>query len=217
MKRLLSTPKRLVAASYIGFFIVSILFQLYNLVEDRALRAMDKLPTQRWTTADFKLDGMKPTGEPETFISTDADPKMVLQTSPVGVRRIDVEVEFSIAPGEFNVFYMPKPGMAEYDANFRVWAKKVDETHYVFSLPKTALYGLRMDPGIYAGNRIRFVQIAVNEKQSAFSFFQPSYSWVFYMLFLPALLASAIDFLLQFMAERKNTATKNAGAPATGE
>ena len=95
-------------------------------------------------------------------------------------------------PGEFCIFYKPRPGMEDFDANYRVWAHVEEDGSYTFTLPRGKIYGLRLDPGIYAGIEMEITSITLNPQRSFGSYFVPSRLWLLCQLVAPALIASAV-------------------------
>ena len=193
----LYSDKRLVIVCYIGFFVLSILAGVFSFAQDRLMRANGTLQQTTYTIQNFELYGLEEIqGETNALISTNIDPRMIMLNAPERVHRVDIYVNFSMKPGEFNVFYMPQQGMEEFDPNYRQWAQEEEQGHYSFALPRKPLYGIRIDPGIYTGNEIRFAQIVFNQKMPITSFFSISYTWLFYFALVPAMGASAIKYVI---------------------
>lgn len=151
--------RRLVALCYAVFLAGSILASLYGFAEDAYQRARGNVAQTEISGAQediFALTDLEQEGD--LYTSTSVDPRMELDlaaVSPTGVpayvRRVTVRVTFlNMDPGELSVFYKPRADMKEYDATYRVWAhKEAEDGVYTFTLPRGALYGLRLDPGIY--------------------------------------------------------------------
>lgn len=193
--------RTLFAACYVGFLALSILVGLFHFCEDRLLRATGKLEEVVYTTADFELVNLNYVNvEEDMLISINSDPRMVMMLdTPLRVSRVDIYISFATKPGEFNIFYMQNKNMEEFDPNYRVWAKEEAEDHYSFTLPRKSFYGLRIDPGIYGGNEMQFYKIVFNQKVSFFTYFAPSYTWAFYFVIAPALVACALKFIIAWV------------------
>ncbi len=193
MKRLqmiLRNDKKLIAFCYAAFFLVSVLACVYGWAEDGVRRALGQVTPQTLTVEDFTLTDLE-VREDGTLFATTPDPRMTLNEVPQYVRTIRVKGEFlNKDPGEFCVFYKPRPGMEEFDAGYRVWATRDDDGTYVFTLPRGRIYGLRLDPGIYSGLTLRLDEIVCNAPQSVLSRFAPSRTWLLCQLAVPMLLAA---------------------------
>ena len=170
--------RRLVALCYAVFLAGSILASLYGFAEDAYQRARGNVAQTEISGAQediFALTDLEQEGD--LYTSTSVDPRMELDlaaVSPTGVpayvRRVTVRVTFlNMDPGELSVFYKPRADMKEYDATYRVWAhKEAEDGVYTFTLPRGALYGLRLDPGIYSGIQFRLESVIINEPRGFF-------------------------------------------------
>ncbi len=86
--------------------------------------------------------------------------------------------------------------MEEYDATYRVWAhKEAEDGVYTFTLPRGALYGLRLDPGIYSGMQFRLESVIINEPRGFFEWFLPTRPWLLCLAVVPLLTASVLKYL----------------------
>lgn len=190
LKALFRNDKQLIALCYAAFFLVSVLACLYGWAEDGVRRALGQVTQQTLTAEDFTLTDLT-AQEDGTLLAATADPRMTLNDVPKYVRTIRIKAEFlNMDPGEFCVFYKPRPGMEEFDAGYRVWAKQEDDGTYTFTLPKGRIYGLRLDPGIYSGLVLRLEEIVCNAPQSFLSRFAPSRTWLLCQLAVPMVLAA---------------------------
>lgn len=193
LARLPGRDKRLVALCYLLFFGLSVLASLYSFAEDRVQRALGNVTTAGISAADFDWTDLE-RGADGALLTTSADPRMVLRDSPAYVRGVRIEAVFrNKDPGEFCIFYKPRPGMEDFDANYRVWAHVEEDGSYTFTLPRGKIYGLRLDPGIYAGIEMEITGITLNPQRSFGSYFVPSRLWLLCQLVAPALIASAIQ------------------------
>ncbi len=196
LKKWFSSDRRLIAFCYAAFFAASLLYSLYGFGEDRVQRALGGVEQQEVRTEDFALTDLAE-GEDGVLVSQSPDPRMVLRQVPEYVRSVTVDVEFvNMDPGEFCVFYMPKAGMEDFDANYRVWAYNNGDGSYTFTLPRGKVYGLRMDPGIYTGIEMRIERIALNAPRSFLSWFTPSRTWLLAQAAVPLLAAALIKAIL---------------------
>lgn len=197
--------KRLVALCYAVFLAGSVLVSVYGFVEDAYQRARGNVVQTEIPGAQenvFALTDLIQEGE--LYTSTSVDPRMELNLSavspagvPAYVRRVAIKVSFlNKDPGELSVFYKPRADMEEYDASYRVWAhKEADEGVYTFTLPRSALYGLRLDPGIYAGMQFRLERVVINAPRSFSEWFMPTRPWLLCLAVVPLLAASVLKYL----------------------
>lgn len=197
--------RRLVALCYAVFLAGSILASLYGFAEDAYQRARGNVAQTEISGAQedvFALTDLEQEGD--LYTSTSVDPRMELDlaaVSPTGVpayvRRVTVRVTFlNMDPGELSVFYKPRADMEEYDATYRVWAhKEAEDGVYTFTLPRGALYGLRLDPGIYSGMQFRLESVIINEPRGFFEWFLPTRPWLLCLAVVPLLTASVLKYL----------------------
>ncbi len=84
---------------------------------------------------------------------------------PAYVRRVTVRVTFlNMDPGELSVFYKPRADMENTTRPTGCGRiKEAEDGVYTFTLPRGALYGLRLDPGIYSGMQFRLESVIINE------------------------------------------------------
>lgn len=198
LHNLFFSGSRLAALCYGAFFAASLLGCLASFASDRALRASGQLAEQTLSVTDFaliNLDLISIAPADGALASTTDDPRMVLTDCPTRVSRVDMQVTFfNMDPGEFTLFYKPREGMEDFDANYRVWGELQPDGSYAFAIPAGKTYGLRIDPGMYAGLQLQVTAITLNARQSALSFFTPSRQWLLAFAVVPALAASAIRY-----------------------
>lgn len=193
MKKL--TNKKLAALCYAGFLLVSLLLAAAQLGLNAFWRGTGKMETAVLGAEAFERINLQP--QPDgTLVTTTDDPRMVLKDCPERVSRVQVQVKFlNLDPGEFTLFYQTRPGMEDFDANYRLWAKQEGNGVYSFSLPQDKIYGLRLDPGIYAGIQMELTSVTLNPQVSAISWFVPTNAWLVAFAVFPALIASALAYL----------------------
>ena len=206
-----SSGRRLLAGCYAALLAVSLVWAAFNLCQDRYLRATGQLTEQQLSASAFELVNLQ-LEEDGVYTSTTDDPRMVLTDCPERVSRVDMEVTFlNMDPGEFTLFYKPRDGMEDFDANFRVWGNEQSKSHYSFSVSCARCYGLRIDPGMYAGMQFTIQSITLNAKQPALSFFVPSNFWLVSFIVAPALIASVIQYIIacrRFVISRRSASFK---------
>ena len=186
--------RKLLAFCYAVFLAGSLVLPLLGYAEDRVQRAMGNLEPMEVSMSDFELADLEQTG-PDSYVSISVDPRMVMKDSPKTVRTVTVKFDFTnMEPGEFCLFYKPRPGMEDFDARCRVWAHEEEDGSYTFTLPYGDIYGLRIDPGIYYGLRFDVESITFNEPRSFWSWFAPTRVWMLSLLIVPALSAVILKY-----------------------
>lgn len=197
--RFFADARRLLVFCYAAFFALSLLAALYSFAEDRVQRALGNVTTQQVTAADFDWTDL--TAEGSELVTASPDPRMILRSTPAYVRGVQIRVTFeNREPGEFCIFYKPRPDMEDFDANYRVWAHIEADGSYTFALPRGRVYGLRLDPGIYTGIRMKIESITLNPRRSFAAYFAPTRPWLLAQAALPALIASAVACLQEAAA-----------------
>ena len=188
----LKNDRRLLALCYVAFFIGSLAVALFGFAEDRMQRALGNVVMSEITAADF--DWVDVAQQPDgTLISTSYDPRMLLKNCPQYLRTVQVKAEFlNRDPGEFCLFYLPRPDMEEYDANYRVWPHLEADGSYTFTLPRGKIYGMRLDPGIYTNVQFKMDGVTLNPTRGLAAYFAPTRVWALCQLVVPALLAGVI-------------------------
>lgn len=212
LKSLPGDGRRLLAFCYAAFLAASVLAGLLGFAADGVQRASGALRREQLTAADFELTDMA-AGADGVYVSESADPRMTLHDVPTMVRRVSVRAHFlNMDPGEFCVFYKPRPGMTEFDARYRVWSHAESDGTYTFSLPAGRVYGLRIDPGIYADLRFTIDGVVLNEPQSFLRWFTPTRPWLLAFAAAPALAASVIEYIVSVVCFWRAKARKKEGA-----
>ena len=191
---LFQNDRKLLAFCYAVFLAGSLILPLLGYTEDRIQRALGNLEPIEVSMSDFEWTDLEQTG-PDSYVSISVDPRMVMKDPPKTVRTVKVKFHFTnMEPGEFCLFYKPRPDMEDFDARYRVWAHVEDDGSYTFTLPYGDIYGLRIDPGIYYGLRFEVESITFNEPRSFLSWFTPTRTWALSFLVAPALAAVILKY-----------------------
>lgn len=214
----------LVALCYAAFLLGTVLLVLFGMAEDGVRRLVGDVQTIEISgerTDAFLLYDLEQEGNRYTALS--GDPRMELELSQLSsgrpfvyVRRVTLYLEeMNMEPGEVCVFYKTKPDMEEYDAIDRVWAHRDAEHVYSFTLPGCRLYGIRIDPGIFAGLRFRLERVVLNEPRSLPSRLTPTRPYLLALAVAPLLAASALHWMFrawELSAERRRKKSKQSAA-----
>ena len=112
---------------------------------DAAARAQGRLAEETMAVTDWQLVGLMQ-GADGTLTTQDGDPQMILED--VGsrvVRTISYTAEFDGEAREMCLYYTTKVG-EDYSADRRVFPQSLGSGQYVYTLPRTSLAALRLDP-----------------------------------------------------------------------
>ena len=112
---------------------------------DAAARAQGRLAEETMAVTDWQLVGLVQ-GADGTLTTQDGDPQMILED--VGsrvVRTISYTAEFDGEAREMCLYYTTKVG-EDYSADRRVFPQSLGSGQYVYTLPRTSLAALRLDP-----------------------------------------------------------------------
>lgn len=112
---------------------------------DAAARAQGRLAEETMAVTDWQLVGLVQDAD-GTLTTQDGDPQMILED--VGsrvVRTISYTAEFDGEAREMCLYYTTKVG-EDYSADRRVFPQSLGSGQYVYTLPRTSLAALRLDP-----------------------------------------------------------------------
>lgn len=207
--------KRLIALCYAVFLAGSLASVLFGVAEDGVRRLTGDVQTieimgdrtDAFSLRDLEQDGM-------WYTALSVDPRMDLDLSlvspggaPVYVRRVTLYIEdLNMDPGEICVFYKMRPNMEEYDAIYRVWAHRDAQNVYSFTLPRCKMYGIRIDPGMFAGLHFRLERVVLNEPRSLSDRLTPTRPYLLALAVAPLLAASVLHWVFcawDLLAEKR--------------
>ena len=148
-------------------------------------------------------------GADGTLTTQDGDPQMILED--VGsrvVRTISYTVEFDGEAREMCLYYTTKVG-EDYSADRRVFPQSLGSGQYVYTLPRTSLAALRLDPCSPEENKavtLTMSDITLNAADTlpaVWQYFVPTWYQAFCLVLYPALAAAAVSMVGAVAAERK--------------
>ena len=169
---------------------------------DAAARAQGRLAEETMAVTDWQLVGLVQ-GADGTLTTQDGDPQMILED--VGsrvVRTISYTAEFDGEAREMCLYYTTKVG-EDYSADRRVFPQSLGSGQYVYTLPRTSLAALRLDPCSPDENKtvgLTFTpqSIPLNAASTlpgGADYFIPTWYQLFGLIVYPALAAAALDWL----------------------
>ena len=123
------------------------------------------------------------------------------------VMTVRVWMDFDADPGELDLYYIQSPG-EDYDKYRRVWAVRQDDGSYLYTLPRTYIHQLRLDPGSAENLGISIQKIRLNEPAGLDAYFDLSLNGLFRLAVWPALAAAVLAWLTRLWEEAKQTKTQ---------
>ena len=171
------------------------------------------IPVTEWQLAGITDAGS--TAESAVLTTTDGDPQLILEdVSGMVVRTLSYTVTFEGDAREMCLYYTTKVG-EDYSQDRRVFPQALGDGRYLYTLPRTTIVALRLDPCSPDENKT--VQMtfapgtitlnAADSLPAAWQYFVPSWYQAFCLVLYPALAAAALSWLRAvWRALRRKTA-----------
>ena len=144
-----------------------------------------------------------------TLTTLDGDPQIILENVDGRVvRTISYTAQFDDEPREVCLYYTTKIG-EDYSADRRVFPKSAGNGRYIYTLPRTSLAALRLDPCSPEENRtVTFTMSditlnAADTLPAPWQYFVPSWYQAFCLVLYPALAAAAVSIVGAVVRKRK--------------
>lgn len=159
------------------------------------------IPVSEWKLAGLTETAATP--ESAALTTTDGDPQMILEdVSDMVVRTVSYTVEFDGDAREMCLYYTTKVG-EDYSQDRRVFPQSLGDGRYLYTLPRTSIVALRLDPCSPDENKtvgLTFAPgtISLNAPETlpaAWQYFVPSWYQAFCLVLYPALAAAALSWL----------------------
>ena len=179
---------------------------------DALARGSGALYEQAVPLADWQLVGLaQPAATPETaalqeavtLTTTDGDPQMILEdVSDRTVRTLSYTVTFAGDAREMCLYYTTAAGQ-DYSQDRRVFPRALGGGRYLYTLPRTPIVALRLDPCSPDANKtvdLTFSPAAItlngaDTLPAVWQYFVPSWYQAFCLVLYPALAAAALSWL----------------------
>lgn len=178
-----------------------------HLASDTAARAQGRLTEETMAVTDWQLAGL--TLADGTLTTLDGDPQIILENVDGRVvRTISYTAQFDDEPREVCLYYTTKIG-EDYSADRRVFPKSAGNGRYIYTLPRTSLAALRLDPCSPEENRtVTFTMSditlnAADTLPAPWQYFVPSWYQAFCLVLYPALAAAAVSIVGAVVRKRK--------------
>ena len=197
------------AACYILAVAVWLVLSLAHAGSDALAKAQGRMTEQIIPVQSWQLVGLEPAEEQATaesaltLTTTNGDPQMILEdVSGRVVRTVNYNVEFDGDSREMCLYYTTKTG-EPYSQDRRVFPKVLADGTYVYTLPRTQIVALRLDPCSPDENKtvgLTFTpqSITLNAASTlpgGADYFIPTWYQLFGLIVYPALAAAAMDWL----------------------
>lgn len=208
LKNWFSRRGALPLTAYLLALAVWLVLGVVHFGSDAAARAQGRLAEETMAVTDWQLVGLVQ-GADGTLTTQDGDPQMILED--VGsrvVRTISYTAEFDGEAREMCLYYTTKVG-EDYSADRRVFPQSLGSGQYVYTLPRTSLAALRLDPCSPEENKavtLTMSDITLNAADTlpaVWQYFVPTWYQAFCLVLYPALAAAAASMVGAVVTERK--------------
>lgn len=173
----------------------------WNFGSDAVSRAQGTLTEQQVSLGEFQLVDLD--AQEGGYTSTSSDPQIILEdVSDRVVRTLSYQAEFDGEPREMCLYYTTAVG-EPYSQDKRVFPTIGEDGSYIYTLPRTTIVSLRLDPCSPDATDPVTVQFAgeaitLNDGDalpSGLAYWLPSWYQLFCFLLYPALAAAILSWL----------------------
>lgn len=173
----------------------------WNFGSDAVARAGGTLTEQQLSLSAFQLVDLQ--GEGDGYVSTSGDPQIILEdVSDQVVRTLSYRAEFDAEPREMCLYYTTAAG-EPYSQDKRVFPMMGEDGSYIYTLPRTTIVSLRLDPCSPDANTPVTVQFegdaitlnAADALPSGLAYWLPSWYQLFCFVLYPALAGAILSWL----------------------
>lgn len=173
----------------------------WNFGSDAVSRAQGTLAEQQIPLGEFQLVDLD--AQEGGYTSTSSDPQIILEdVSDRVVRTLSYQAEFDSEPREMCLYYTTAVG-EPYSQDKRVFPTIGEDGSYIYTLPRTTIVSLRLDPCSPDATDPVTVQFAgdaitLNDADalpSGLAYWLPSWYQLFCFLLYPALAAAILSWL----------------------
>lgn len=173
----------------------------WNFGSDAVSRAQGTLTEQQISLEEFQLVDLD--AQEGEYTSTSSDPQIILEdVSDRVVRTLSYQAEFDSEPREMCLYYTTAVG-EPYSQDKRVFPTIGEDGSYIYTLPRTTIVSLRLDPCSPDATDPVTVQFAgdaitLNDADalpSGLAYWLPSWYQLFCFLLYPALAAAILSWL----------------------
>ena len=179
----------------------------WNFGSDALSRARGTLTEQQLSLSAFQLVDLQ--GEGDGYVSTSGDPQIILEdVSDRVVRTLSYRAEFDAEPREMCLYYTTAAG-EPYSQDKRVFPTVGEDGSYIYTLPRTTIVSLRLDPCSPDANTPVTVQFkgdaitlnAADALPSGLAYWLPSWYQMFCFVLYPALAGAILSWMRALWVE----------------
>lgn len=175
---------------------------------DAAAKAQGRLTEETLPVTDWQLVGLTQNAD-GTLTTVDGDPQLILEdVDGRVVRTISYTVQFDGEAREMCLYYTTKVG-EDYSADRRVFPESRGNGQYVYTLPRTSLAALRLDPCSPEENKTVTLTMsgitlnAADTLPAVWQYFVPTWYQAFCLVLYPALAAAAVSMIAALAGDKK--------------
>lgn len=176
-------------------------FAIYDAAADAIARATGTLQTRTLDFTDFETFQMT-IESPTRAVTAGSDPQLILRTPGTRVVGAAFTIHFSEDPGEVTLYYAQEG--EEFSSEKKIWGKPKNDGSYVFTLPRTRIDTLRVDPTNQPGLTMELESFTLNGARDFLSYFSFTYEDLFFFLICPGMAAAALAYVLERISARKS-------------
>lgn len=204
----------LVLSCYLAAVVLWLALGAFHGASDVLARQSGRMDAAEVPITDWQWVGLQDggsTGETAVLATTDGDPQMILEdVSDREVRTVSYQADFAGDAGEMCLYYTTKVGQ-DYSQDRRVFPESLGDGAYLYTLPRTTIVALRLDPCSPAENKtveITFPTgtITLNAPETLpalWQYFVPSWYQAFCLMLYPALAAALLSWLRAVWGESR--------------
>ena len=170
----------LLALTLVGNFALDQLLYAAGVLEEKTVTLED--------TEQYALVNMENTGG--TLTSTTGDAQLLLNPGTL-VRRLRLAARYEGEASAEKDLYYHLPGFG-YTPRLRVWPERQEDGSWLYTLPRFAGQGVRLDLADTAGAQVELCAILLNERVPLQEYFIPSPWQLFWLAVLPGLAGCAV-------------------------
>ena len=194
--------------AYLAALAVWVVLGAFHLGSDSLAHAQGRLTGETMAVTDWQLVGLTQ-NEDGTLTTVDGDPQMILENVDGRVvRTISYTAQFDGEAREMCLYYTTKIG-EDYSADRRVFPQSLGSGQYVYTLPRTSLAALRLDPCSPEENKtvtlaVRDITLnAADTLPAVWQYFVPTWYQAFCLVLYPALAAAAVSMIFAVLKKEK--------------
>ena len=202
------------AACYILALAVWLVLGLAHAGSDALAKAQGRMTEQELPVQNWQLVGLETTdmeADTITLTTTNGDPQMILEdVSGQVVRTLSYTVTFDGNAREMCLYYTTKVG-EDYSQDRRVFPQNLGDGQYLYTLPRTSIAALRLDPCSPDENKtvdLTFTPatLTLNAASTLPAWWQylvPTWYQAFCLILYPALCAAGASLIRSFFAKKE--------------